>query len=119
MLTFKHEAFLAFVERLLHDREFSEWFVSQPGEALATHSLSVQDLQEVNDVLQAERYEPNLSRALRPTLSLLLEVIREAHRPEDPNATRTRLARLEDELGATRLRVSEARTKSRPWWKFW
>ncbi|HEX5418109.1 MAG TPA: hypothetical protein VFZ25_20835 [Chloroflexota bacterium] len=119
MLTLKHEAFLAFVERLLHDREFSEWFASQPRDALATHGLSARDLRDVDEILHAERYEPRFSRALQPTITLLLELLDADVRPEVGATPVQRWARLQDEIQRTRERVTEVRATSRPWWKFW
>ena len=119
MLTFKHEAFLAFVERLLHDREFSEWFASQPAEAMATHGLSIQDLRDVDEILHAERYEPRLSRALQPTITMLLEILDTAEQERVDATPIQRWARLQDEIKRTHERVTEVRATSRPWWKFW
>ena len=119
MLTLKHEAFLAFIERLLHDREFSEWFASQPASALASHGLSSRDLHEVDDILGAERYEARLSRALRPTVALLIAMVDTESLPDPLDPVPDRFARLEEELRATRERVSDVRATTRPWWKFW
>lgn len=119
MLTFKHEAFLVFVERLLHDREFSEWFASHPLQALAAHGLTVQDLRDVDEIVHAERYEPRLSRALQPTITLLLEILDAEERGSGEATPIQRWARLQDEIQRTHERVTEVRATSRPWWKFW
>jgi len=119
LLTLRHEAFLAFVGRLLHDREFSEWFASQPISALASHGLRGQDLRDVAEVLNSERYEAHLAHALRPTVALLIDMVENARPSEAPDAASARYARLEEELQTARVRVSSARASTRPWWRFW
>lgn len=116
MLVFKHDALLGFIDRLVRDREFAEWFVAHPDQALASFSLSVGDLRDICEVVEADRYERQFARALRPTMELLLELA--AGEPE--GGVDERCARLRDELRSTRGRIAAARSeRSRPWWKFW
>lgn len=120
MLIFKHEVLLSFVGRLIHDREFCEWFATQPGQALASHNLSVRDLEDLASVLQTERQQPEVSAALQPMVGLLLDLAADAG--TDPEGTRAavRLERLRAEIDIARQRVRETRMRrSRPWWKFW
>lgn len=119
MLAFKHEGILAFVERLLRDREFSEWYVSRPTQALASHGLSSRDLADVDEVLRGNRFRPDLSQALRPTVQLLLQLAAEAGDTDQPEVIERRWERLDEQLRVTRQRVAEARARNRPWWKFW
>lgn len=116
MLVFKHEAVLGFIDRLVRDPEFAEWFVVDPRQALASYSLAASDLGDVCDVVEAGRYQQHLARALRPTMELLREI---AENPA-PDLVRERCGRLQDELRSTRGRVATAREeRRRPWWKFW
>ena len=117
-LVFKHEALLTFVGSLIRDREFSEWFVSQPTEALASHGLSDRDVQDMADVLTNDRHQPQLARALVPTVSLLLEVIDREASATSSDVTMW-VDRLNAELQSTSNRLAIARTEARPWWKFW
>jgi hypothetical protein len=119
MLVFKHEAILIFVDRLVRDREFAEWFVAGPEQALASYSLTTRDLRDVADVLDADRYQPELAQALQPTLRCLLGLIDEARLDDAPDRVPARCTRLSEELTATRERLSVARARRRPWWKFW
>lgn len=116
MLVFKHEAVLGFIDRLVRDPEFAEWFVTNPSEALASYSLEASDLREVEDVVETGRYEQQLAHALAPTVRL----IREIAESSASSGTAARYRLLRDELHGTRERVAIARAaRSRPWWKFW
>jgi hypothetical protein len=120
VLVFKHEAVLTFVGRLLRDREFAEWFAARPDEALASHGLELQDLRQVADLVQSDRYRPELSRALQPTVQLLVGIVEAADGAESDLVAAARWQRLDDELRLARDRVAQARRQSaRPWWKFW
>jgi hypothetical protein len=117
-LVFKHEAILTFVGRLVHDREFAEWFVTRPAEALASHGLSARDLRDTTEILTSSRHRPELSRALLPTVLLLLEL------SQSPPSSGTaeladRVERLTTEIHLTSERIAVARSEPRPWWKFW
>ncbi len=116
---FKHEAVLAFVGRLVRDREFAEWFVARPTQALASHGLTDHDIREVAEVVRSERHEPHLARALQPTVAMLLACIEEATPSEDSLVFHDRYDRLDAELRATHDRLALARQAVRPWWKFW
>lgn len=118
-LVFKHEAMLTFVGRLIRDREFSEWFVARPLQALASHGLSAHDLQDVADVVATDRRRPELARALQPTLALLLELIEAPGTVGESSDVAVRHARLATELQAAHDRLAAARAERRPWWKFW
>jgi hypothetical protein len=119
MLVFKHEAVVTFVDRLVRDREFAEWFVAGPEQALASYSLTSRDLRDVADVLDADRYQPALARALQPTVRCLLGLVDDARPDDSADVVLARCARLSEELVATRDRLSTARASRRPWWKFW
>src|SRR5438046_1270758 len=118
MVVFKHEAILSFVDRLIHDQEFTEWFVARPAQALASHSLAARDLQDVVDVLATGRGDSHVARALQPTMQLLLVLSAEGN--SGGGDTEERYARLICELKAARERLVLARDKAgRHWWKFW
>jgi hypothetical protein len=118
-LVFKHEALLTFVGRLIRDREFSEWFVARPSQALASHGLTERDVQAMADVLASDRQRPRLAEALRPTVALLLELCECERMPASDDSEAIRMDRLHQELRLTSDRLVVARTEERPWWKFW
>jgi hypothetical protein len=118
-LVFKHEAVLTFMGRLVNDREFSEWFASRPAQALASHGLSIRDVQDVADVLSRERQQRHVAEALEPVVLTLLEVIDQGAVAEDSDAITQRFARLRTEFSDAHDRLAAARRQSRPWWKIW
>jgi hypothetical protein len=118
-LVFKHEAMLTFVGRLIRDREFSEWFVARPLQALASHGLSAHDLHDLADVVATDRRSPQLARALQPTVALLLELIEAPVTGAGSGDVAIRHAWLATELQAAHERLAAARAEARPWWKFW
>ena len=120
MIVFKHEAILSFVDRLIHDREFAEWFVAQSSQALSSYNLTPRDLQDVSEVLGSERHQPEVARALQPTLRLLVSLCDDADVGDDPRTIEHRFGGLERELQEARLRIAQARqVRPRPWWRFW
>ncbi len=120
MLVFKHESVLAFVGRLIHDREFCEWYVAQPSKALASHGLAPCDLRDLATILRTTRNQREVAAAMLPMIELLLDVIDEASFGDEASHPEQRLAKLDAELRSVRERVAEARTRHlRPWWKFW
>jgi hypothetical protein len=118
-LVFKHEALLTFVGRLIRDREFCEWFVDRPTQALSSHGLTERDVQDMADVLVSDRHRPRLAEALRPTVALLLDLIECEGQPASDDIVATRIDQLHQELRLTSDRLAVARTEERPWWKFW
>jgi hypothetical protein len=118
-LVFKHEALLTFVGRLIHDREFCEWFVARPTQALSSHGLTQRDVQDMADVLASDRHRPRLSEALRPTVGLLLEMIEGERLAVSDDRLADRVDRINQELRLTSDRLAVARSEERPWWKFW
>jgi hypothetical protein len=118
-LVFKHEALLTFVGRLIRDREFAEWFVARPSEALASHGLTDRDVEDMADILATDRHNPRLARALLPTVSLLVDLIECDASPNGPGELAQRIDRLTSELQRTSERLAVARSETRPWWQFW
>ncbi|HVC34630.1 MAG TPA: hypothetical protein VNL16_14060 [Chloroflexota bacterium] len=119
MLVFKHEVLLAFVGRLNHDREFCEWFAAQPSRALASHGLVRRDLQDLAAILRTDRHQQEIAAALEPAVQVLLDLDEDAEDAGRGSTPEERLARLDAELRAVRDRLAVARTRRRPWWKFW
>ena len=120
MLVFKHEGVLAFVGRLVHDREFCEWYAAQPSQALASHGLAPCDLRDLAAILRTTRHQREVAAAMLPMIDLLLDVIDEADAGDAVSRPEQRLARLDAELQSVRERVAVARSqRPRPWWKFW
>lgn len=120
MLVFKHEALLTFIDRLIHDREFAEWFVAEPEQSLRSYGLAAVDLQDVADVLVRDRGQPAIAGALQPTVQFLLGVVGEARGGDDPELVSRRFARFQVELTSTRERLAAAsQPRVRRWWKFW
>ncbi len=120
MLVFKHEGVLAFVDRLVHDHEFCEWYAAQPSQALASHGLAPQDLRDLIAILRSHRQHRDVAIALLPMIQVLLEVVEEAESGEGTSRPEERLARIDTELQIARERVVVARARQpRPWWKFW
>lgn len=120
MLVFKHEGILTFVGRLVHDREFCEWFASQPTGALASHGLVARDLQDLAAVLRTDRRQRELATALQPVVETLVEIVAEADDDGQTSLPAERLERLDVELRAAQERLAYVRAqRPRPWWKFW
>jgi hypothetical protein len=108
---------LAFVDRLKRDSEFREWFARAPGDALASQGLYPSDLSFLDQVVATDRSQRALADALRPFLSLLVEVVEAC-----PANTDETCARLDAELATLGLRLAAAREQervARPWWRFW
>ncbi len=117
---FKHDAVLTFVGRLVRDREFSEWFVARPEQALASHGLTPADVHEVADVIQSESRHGQIAVALQPTIAFLVEMIDTARDDDPADQIAERCRRLNEEVQAAHDRLAEARARQpRPWWKFW
>lgn len=120
MLVFKHEVILTFVGRLIHDREFCEWFAAQPTLALASHGLAARDLQDLAAVLRTDRHQREIAVAMQPTVQVMLDFIEGGDSGGEAPSFEERLARLDSELRAARERLAVARAHHpRPWWKFW
>jgi hypothetical protein len=120
VLVFKHEGLLAFVGRLIRDREFCEWFVVQPRDALGSHGLEVRDLEDLAAVLRTDRHQRDVASALQPMIEALLNVIGEAESGDAISRPEERLERLDSELHSVRERLAVVRARQpRPWWKFW
>jgi diadenosine tetraphosphatase ApaH/serine/threonine PP2A family protein phosphatase len=120
VLVFKHEGVLAFVGRLVHDREFCEWYAAQPLQALASHGLDPHDLRDLAAILRSDRHHRDVAAALLPMVEVLLDVVEEAETGDATSRPEERLARIDSELQTARERVVVARARRpRPWWKFW
>jgi hypothetical protein len=118
-LIFKHEAVLTFVGRMIHDREFAEWFAARPSQALASHGLSPQDVRDLADVLSSERRQRDLAVAMQPVVTTMLTLVDTDRDIEGSDEARLRGELLQAELIAARERVAATRAQARPWWKFW
>jgi len=119
VLVFKHEGLLAFIGRLTHDREFCEWFVTQPSKALASHGLAASDLRDLAAVLRADHRQREVAEALEPTVQAMLDVVDGEEAVDDRGPMEERLALFDSELRAARERLAIVRARRRPWWKFW
>lgn len=118
-LVSRDESLLIFVGRLLRDREFTEWFVTSPSQALASHGLAGRDVRDVADVIAHDQKHLRTARALAPTVNLFLEVIEGEGSAATHEEVVDRLDRLEAEMRMTHDRLAAARLESRVWWKFW
>lgn len=112
-------AVVAFVERLMRDPEFREWYFLDPEAALASHHLEPRELYDVARVLADARLggaRPVIREAVRPLFDLLLRAL------DEPAERPALLARCEALLSVarerTRQREAEER-RHRPWWRFW
>ncbi|HVB96980.1 MAG TPA: hypothetical protein VNG11_04560 [Chloroflexota bacterium] len=120
MLVFKHEAVLTFVGRLVHDREFCEWFAAEPFQALSSHGLSVRDLEDLNDVLRTDRHQPEVAAAMQPLVEVLVKLFNDSRQGIAASTPDERISSLNAELHQVRDRLAVARRQPpRPWWKFW
>ena len=120
MLVFKHESVLTFVGRLVHDREFCEWFATEPIAALSSHGLRVGDLEDVVDVLRSDRRQPEVAAAMQPLVEVLVQFINESRQGPWARTPDERISSLDMELHHVRDRLAVTRTQRvRPWWKFW
>jgi hypothetical protein len=120
VLVFKHEAVLTFIGRLVHDREFCEWFASEPSDAMSSHGLTTRDLEDVADVLRTDRRQPEVAAAMCPMVDVLLRLIEESRQGHVASSPAERLSLLDSELRQVHERLAVARSyRMRPWWKFW
>lgn len=119
MLVFKHEGLLAFIGRLTHDREFCEWFVAQPSNALASHGLAANDLRDLAAVLHGDHRQRDVADALVPTVQAMLDVVDNEEAVDERWPMEDRFATFDSELRAARERLAIVRARRRPWWKFW
>ncbi|MGH2461516.1 MAG: hypothetical protein ACRDIY_21890 [Chloroflexota bacterium] len=119
MLVFKHEGLIAFIGRLTHDREFCEWFVARPADALASHGLASGDLRDLIAVLRADHHRREVAEALEPTVQAMLDLVDRGDCDDEQGQTDERLASFDLELRATRERLAVVRSRRRPWWNFW
>lgn len=112
-------AVVAFVERLMRDPEFREWYFLDPKASLASHQLQPADLYDVAQVLADARLggsRPVVREALRPLFDLLLRAL------DEPAERPALLARCEALLVIARERTQQLAAeerRSRPWWRFW
>jgi hypothetical protein len=119
VIVFKHEALLAFMQRLVRDREFCEWFAAQPVSALASYGLAPRDLSDLVAVLHDARSQREIAAAMEPVVQSMLRIVEDAEGPA-PSDSCGRLRLLEEELQGARERVVAARRqRPRPWWQFW
>lgn len=111
-------AIVAFVERLVRDPEFREWYFSEPEAALGSHELRPADLHDVARLLSEGRWggsRPVVRDAVRPLFDLLLQAL---HEPGERPAL---LRRCEALIVIARERAQQEveEQRRRPWWRFW
>lgn len=111
-------AVVAFVERLVRDPEFREWYFIDPEAALASHQLDPTELQDVARLLAEGRWggtRPVVREAIRPLFDLLLRAL---HAPSERAAL---LSGCEALIAVARERAQQEveAQRRRPWWRFW
>lgn len=112
---------LAFFERILRDTEFREWYVTQPGAALASQGLDGDSLQQLYGVLEWGGPYKDAAQAMAPLVDFLVECWREGEQVRE-SVVRERYERLTQEIEGLKGRAElgeDYLRRSRPWWKFW
>ena len=112
---------LAFVERMVRDSEFREWYVARPREALASHGLDGESLQQLYHVLEWGGPYRQTAHLLKPLVDYLVACWKGGDE-EDVVVVRQRYEHLTGQIEKLKGRTEFGEAflrQSRPWWKFW
>lgn len=111
-------AVVAFVERIVRDPEFREWYFVDPGAALVSHGLEAADVRDVAVLLAEGRWGGGravVRDAVRPLVELLVRAL------DEPGERAALLSQCAELVAATRDRARQRaeEQRQRPWWRFW
>src|SRR5205085_2719975 len=105
---------LTFVDCLLSDEEFLEWFAAAPLASLVSYGMTGEEIEDVGDVLASETVRSSLAQALVPFVEAIRETMARSEQPWD--TAQSRLIALQLELARTRDRIALARRSTQPIW---
>lgn len=114
------KALVAFLERIVRDKEFREWYIAEPQRALASYGLREGELADLAHFLDEAavrgQLPPEVRDALRPLVRTLARMA-----GAGPQVLPELQAECERLIAEGQRLAAERKTarRARPWWRFW